>query len=311
MISPRKVLEDKKHYWWESTQTIYNYIKKQKYLTNNEIDKFVKLIKERDAKISDIIREIKTTKNISVSIIKKIKFCVEEDLFQIKITELFESKKIDSVQYSFASQRYALKDEMILAAWESYLKNEDVDDFIESIKIFSNKLDQHYDDNIHVTPYGFREQSKTKIGNLFESNEHITEKQIQIILFLISGGILTDKYVNDLKILIADKNTLIISAFEIFSITLDHWDFCESLELIAEVYSKNGSKHNEKHGNINKINAIIEEYVDRKDVQGYDKDVLWKLLRTKDPTLFSAIDSYMRNGDLEDFDETMALILKN
>ena len=62
---------------------------------------------------------------------------------------------------------------------------------------------------------------------------------------------------------------------------------------------------------INKINAIIEEYVDRKDVQGYDKDVLWKLLRTKDPTLFSAIDSYMRNGDLEDFDETMALILKN
>ena len=336
--------------WWESTQDIFYHVKKQKYLNFEELEKFLNLLREKNPKIIEIIKEIKSTKDVTKPIQENIKNILEnkdsqesnnqessnqeinnqgiqkenkgrkeskENLseFQVTLNDFFEKKLIDSVQYYFASQRYVLKDQIIMSAWESFSRNNDVEDFIESIKMFSNKLDSHYDENQHTTPTNYKEVGKGKIGNLFKSSEDITEKQIQIIDYLTNGGILVDRYVPDVKMLIAEKNTLIISAFEIFSVTLDHWDFCESLELIAEVYRKNGDrdhnyqKQSSKDEGQDEMNKLIEDFIKKYKLQINEREKLWKLFRIKDQTLFTAIDSYGRHKDKEDLEETIGLLL--
>jgi hypothetical protein len=227
----------------------------------------------------------------------KVKYNTIEHLLK----DLSKNGKISPHQYKYLLQRYKMNDDVILSAWEVYTLNSNLEDLIESIKIFSSsrKINENQP---HKTPIGFA-QNKSEIIDFLKSKENrekdeIKLKQLHIIELLAKENMLTNNSADVIYEMIHNENHLIISAFEIFSVSKDHWDFCETLNLITDVYITSPNEE------ITFKDILLQfEFTDKQI------DVLLKKYEEKDDFLLSALEFYNREKDREELLDSLNILL--
>jgi hypothetical protein len=149
-----------------------------------------------------------------------------------------------------------------------------------------------------------------------KEKDEIKLKQLNIIEILAKENMLDKKATPLINDMIYKENHLLISAFEIFSVSKDHWEFTETLSLIAEIYSNNSKKTNNiPQGDLNdskdlKLLQIFEEALETANFTEEQKDKLRKKLLEKDNFLMSTLELYENYKDEDDLMDNLQMLVK-
>ena len=240
----------------EELMKIFQKFQKNKLsLTKNVL---LKLINEqnRDNKINNTTK----LKQINLKIDEEK---IENELsFENFINSLLSNKKINKNQYYFLSKEFSNNNQILNSIWESYIINPDEEDekenLIESIELFLNKHNEeikNFNYN-NVKKYSIQTPSsiknfKSELVNYLKGKERgeIKNKQKRIIDLLIKENLLHNKNFQFYYDKIENEDNIIISAFEVFSITLNHLDFADTLDILynlEEIAKANKKKEKEK-----------------------------------------------------------------
>lgn len=229
----------------------------------------------------------------------------------------FEKEKMISLgESAFIKKRYQNNDEMLLSFWEVYKKSDgELVDFIESLKTFITK---HHEKNTNSpepvgskTPISIANTKKDLI-NLFRSKEKkesevIKKKQKQIITLLLNEELMESSAESFLNMKIEEKDQMISSVFEVFSVTRDHRDFIESLNLIKEImYNKDSNSNDPLAQCMNILNTILQ----KSNFNNNQKELLRELLLQSNQTILSTVELYETEKDIDEALETLAMSLK-
>jgi hypothetical protein len=233
--------------------------------------------------------------------------------FEKLLSELERTERISQNQHRYVLQRYKNNDEMLLSFWEVYTKNLNLEDLIESIRIFSNS-NKRYKSQVMKTPIAIAKSKneyidflKNKDKSDQKEKEMIKQKQLYIIDMLSNESLLDKSSAPVITEMITSENHLLISAFEIFSVTKDHWDFCETLNLITDIYKNNVKE--DKSCKIDSISKFEKFLVDN----GYVLAQRVKLLgyyEEGEEFLMSAIEFYESSEDKNEFMDNLKTLLK-
>jgi hypothetical protein len=281
--------------------------------------------KEREKKINDNINAIN---NLSYSSLKEL------------LKDLENSGKISSHQQKYILQRYNNKDYNLLKAWEAYTENKCLPDLIESLKKFSTNARRV--SNVITngrTPVAVTESKNDiieflKVKDNSREKDEIKKKQINIIKILVKEKMIDEKTAPIIYEMINNENHFLISAFEIFSVSKDHWEFCETLDMITDVHRNNYKISDVEDTNINnniilkdendnnnnrKLEFILENFItELKERNDIDKnafiftddefDSFRKMLFENDEFFMSALEFYGSNFDKEEFIENLKML---
>jgi hypothetical protein len=242
--------------------------------------------------------------------------------FEKLLTELERTERISQNQNRYVLQRYKNNDEMLLSFWEVYTKNQNIEELIESIRIFSNS-NKRFKSQITKTPLAIAKSKNEYIDFLknkdisdHKEKEEIKQKQLFIIEMLGRESLLDKSCASLIIEMIKTENHLLISAFEIFSVTKDHWDFCETLNLITDIYKNNvvnkeESKKEEKNENC-KIDSIskFEKFMIQNKYDVAQRVKLLHLYDDGEEFLMSAIEFYESSEDKDEFLDNLKTLLK-
>jgi len=243
------------------------------------------------------------------------------------LQDLEENQKISSHQHKYIIQRFNNKDEILLSAWEVYTFNKHMPDLIESLRIFStNVRRQSIVATMSKTPVALA-KSKNDIIDFLKSKdnsrekEEIKKKQINIIEILVNEKMLDRKTAPIINQMIFEENHFLISAFEIFSVSKDHWEFVETLGMITDINWNDVKKMSKSSGSLEKVSsienrdsrlgALFEKFVENNNLfTGNEIAIFRKKLLTKDDFFMSALEFYENNLDRDEFVENLQQILK-
>lgn len=265
--------------------------------------------------------------------------------FESKIKHLLKKEKITEQTYSYIVQKYNEKQEMLLSFWEMYTADNDEDDFYDNIDIFINKYKNHISKHIPQTTMIKKVTSKHKdetthnvqpqmkgtsksINRYGEDlkkcymsnnvNKDLKEKQKKIIDWLIKKSYITNDNVKLIYELIDKEEQTMTSAFEVFSVTFNHLDFVETLNVIVEKYNKkhngdgdaseNGDNGNGS-GNGKKMFDVLKVVVENGGFSSKEKNILNEELNNNNAMLMSILESFDPD-DVEDTVDTVATFLK-
>lgn len=243
------------------------------------------------------------------------------------LQDLEENQKISSHQHKYIIQRYKNKDEILLSAWEVYTYNKFLPDLIESLRIFStNVRRQSTVATMTKTPVALA-KSKNDIIDFLKSKdnnrekEEIKKKQLNIIEILVNEKMLDRKTAPIINQMIFEENHFLISAFEIFSVSKDHWEFVETLGMITDIYCNDVKKMSKSSSSLEKVAPVenkdsrlailFENFIkNNKSFSDNEIDIFRKKLFTKDDFFMSAIEFYENNLDQDEFVENLQQVLK-
>jgi hypothetical protein len=235
----------------EELMKIFQKFQKNKLsLTKNVL---LKLINEsKDNKIN------KTTKLKSINLKIEEPKNENELSFENLITSLLSMKKINSNQYYFLLNEFSHNNQILNSIWESYIINPDEEDekenLLESIDLFLNKHNEEIKNFNHKNIKNFPVKTpasiknfKSELVNYLKGKERgeIKNKQKRIIDLLIKENLLNNRNFQFYYDKIENDDNIIISAFEVFSITLNHLDFADTLDILYnldEVIKENKKK---------------------------------------------------------------------
>ena len=235
----------------EELMKIFQKFQKNKLsLTKNVL---LKLINEsKDNKIN------KTTKLKSINLKIEEPKNENELSFENLITSLLSMKKINSNQYYFLLNEFSHNNQILNSIWESYIINPDEEDekenLLESIDLFLNKHNEEIKNFNHKNIKNFPVKTpasiknfKSELVNYLKGKERgeIKNKQKRIIDLLIKENLLNNRNYQFYYDKIENDDNIIISAFEVFSITLNHLDFADTLDILYnldEVIKENKKK---------------------------------------------------------------------
>ena len=239
------------------------------------------------------------------------------------LKDLEKLGKISFHQYKYIIQRYINKDEILLSAWEVYTFNHFLPDLIESLKIFS--INVRRTSNVITngkTPIALA-KSKNDIIEFLKSKENIEKeeikkKQLHIIEILAKEKMLDEKTAPTIYQMIYEENHFLISAFEIFSVTKDHWEFCETLDVFCD-YLKRNNKSSSSLDKINpvenkdsKLAILFENFMKNNDVFSEKEiEILKKKLLTKEEFFMSSLEFFEMNQDQNEFLDSLQFCIKD
>ena len=266
--------------------------------------------------------------------------------FESKIKHLLKKEKINEQTYSYIVQKYNEKQEMLLSFWEMYTADNDEDDFYDNIDIFINKYknhinkhipqttalknvtSQHKDETTHnvqpqmkgtsksINRYG-EDLKKCYMSN--NANKDLKEKQKKIIDWLIKKSYITNDNVKLIYELIDKEEQTMTSAFEVFSVTFNHLDFVETLNVIVDKYNKkhnedgngseNGDNGDSSSGNGKKMFDVLKVVIENGEFSSKEKNILNEELNNNNAMLMSILESFDPD-DVEDTVDTVATFLK-
>jgi hypothetical protein len=109
------------------------------------------------------------------------------------------------------------------------------------------------------------------------------------------------------------ENQIIISAFEIFSVTKDHWEFCDTLGILTKMLKNEGGDA-ELESPIKKEedNKMLEICPDIESLGFKHKEInqLNELYKAGNKILISSVESYKMIKNDEELVENLRLVLK-
>jgi hypothetical protein len=304
--------------WYKTGDIITTKIHVNKILdkANNKgstsiLDNVIKLNKLKNSPIKQVNQSNFTESiNNSPTFHMKQKYASFDDV----LADLVSLGKISPHQHKFLFQRYKSHDDIILSAWEVYIHNTNLVDLIESIKLYSSSR-KFPTSQVTKTPIGFA-KNKSEIIDFLKSKENkekeeIKDKQLHIIRLLVKEGMLNKNSGNVINEMIQKENHLLISAFEIFSVNKDHWDFCETLNLITEIYNNtdeprgNGENETEQDISENHLDKVLNMFEFSKD----EKELIHKKYNEQDDFLLSTLEFYEKSKDQNELFDNLNILL--
>ena len=235
------------------------------------------------------------------------------------LEDLEKSGKISSHKHRYIYQRYKSNDDILLSVWECYTHNSNLPELIENLKIFSTNTNIRRPSGIITngkTP-ALVSQKKNEIIDFLKGKENkekdeIKNKQLHIIDILSQENMLDRKSAPLITQMIYKENHLLISAFEIFSVTKDHWEFCDTLNIITDIYNNEGGKKNIAIPDSKdfKLTQIFETFIRKSKFTEKEKDILRKKLVAKEDFMMSSLEFYETSGDDEELMDTLIILLK-
>jgi hypothetical protein len=160
---------------------------------------------------------------------------------------------------------------------------------------------------------------KSKDNN--REKEEIKKKQLSIIEILVNEKMLDRKTAPIIKQMIFEENHFLISAFEIFSVSKDHWEFVETLGMITDTYCNDNKKMSKSSSSLEKVASnenkdsrlaiLLENFIkNNKSFNENEIEIFRKKLFTKDDFFMSALEFYENNLDQDEFVENLQQVLK-
>jgi len=261
--------------------------------------------------------------------------------FEKLLNDLMDQGEISRHQAKFVIQRFVSSDEFIQSTWEAYNFNKNIEEFIESIRISSGNLAKRQNtSNMRGKTPAQLARKKREIIKFLESKEsqekqEIKKKQKHVIEILLNEDLLNKDIMPLINEMIENENNLLISALEIFSVTKDHWDFCETLDLIYAIFRNNkGDGGSEKKNSMDsdtldkqishlssqnnmtendlKMIQILNNFMYKKtNFSEKEKRIIQDKYRSKDNFLLSSLEFYINNDDEQEFLESLEMLRKN
>lgn len=307
-------------------------------ISDKEKGKIELMIKSKNPKIMNIINEYSNSKNIQTvqekikgllrkskggSILGKLeerespkKSIVKPTLKVIKplsLTQSFSSYKevlqflqtekvLSEDNLNFINNAYMNKDEKLLNYFDTYFKNNDIEELTKSLKSYiksksNNKLKVSLSKDLTKTPDMIK-KTKTELGVLLTKKEkNVLDKQKEIIYLLYNEKCINEKTFNIINQKIeADEQTL-IAAFEVYAVTKDHNEFIETLKIIA----------NQAENYKGDFNVLLN----CSSFSEAQKAKLTALYNENDNAIISVLEVYEEKRDKEDAFNSFQLILKS
>ena len=307
-------------------------------ISDKEKGKIELMIKSKNPKIMNIINEYSNSKNIETvqekikgllrkskggSILGKLeerespkKSIVKPTLQVIKplsLTQSFSSYKevlqflqtekvLSEDNLNLINNAYMNKDEKLLGYFDTYFKNNDIEELTKSLKSYiksksNNKLKVSLSKDLTKTPDMIK-KTKTELGVLLTKKEkNVLDKQKEIIYLLYNEKCINEKTFNIINQKIeADEQTL-IAAFEVYAVTKDHNEFIETLKIIA-IQAENYK------GDFNVL-------LNCSSFSEAQKAKLTALYNENDNAIISVLEVYEEKRDKEDAFNSFQLILKS
>lgn len=307
-------------------------------ISDKEKGKIELMIKSKNPKIMNIINEYSNSKNIETvqekikgllrkskggSILGKLeerespkKSIVKPTLQVIKplsLTQSFSSYKevlqflqtekvLSEDNINLINNAYMNKDEKLLGYFDTYFKNNDIEELTKSLKSYiksksNNKLKVSLSKDLTKTPDMIK-KTKTELGVLLTKKEkNVLDKQKEIIYLLYNEKCINEKTFNIINQKIeADEQTL-IAAFEVYAVTKDHNEFIETLKIIA-IQAENYK------GDFNVL-------LNCSSFSEAQKAKLTALYNENDNAIISVLEVYEEKRDKEDAFNSFQLILKS
>ena len=194
------------------------------------------------------------------------------------------------------------KDEILLNYFNTYFKNNDMEELTNSLKSYvksksNNKLKVSLSKELTKTPDMIK-KTKTELGVLLTKKEkNVLDKQNEIIYLLYNEKCINEKTFNIINQKIeADEQTL-IAAFEVYAVTKDHNEFIETLKIIA----------NQAENYKGSFNVLLNSGT----FSEAQKAKLTALYNENDNAIISALEVYEETKDKEDAYNSFQLILKS
>ena len=234
-IHKKKILDLFRNNNEELMKVFQKFQKNKLSLTKNVL---LKLINEQNT--NNKINKTTKLKQINLKIDEEK---IENELsFENYINSLLSNKKINKNQYYFLLKEFSNNNQILNSIWESYIINPDEEDekenLLESIELFLNKHNEEIK-NFNVKKYSIQTPSsikkfKSELVNYLKGKERgeIKNKQKRIIDLLIKENLLNNKNYQFYYDKIENEDNIIISAFEVFSITLNHLEFADTLDTL-------------------------------------------------------------------------------
>ena len=271
---------------------------------------------------------IKNNNNISNNKINQ----KENITFSKFLLKMENDNKINKDTFSFLLSEYDDGNKMLRSFWEIYKNgNDDEDSLIENIEIFLKKygktLKKEKNININVnekkntikdlnggkTPISIKTFKKDLINYLkLSEKKDIKLKQKKIIDLLITEKFINPECQEFFYDKIANEDKTFIAACEVFSITLNHLDFSETLNIIYELSkdlnNKDNNNNNSKDEYLNLLNGIL----DKGNFSDNDKKIAIEEYNKKNNVLMSILEVYEKEQDDENdtIDSLKTLIAK-
>jgi hypothetical protein len=261
--------------------------------------------------------------------------------FEKLLNDLMDQGEISRHQAKFVIQRFVSSDEFIQSTWEAYNFNKNIEEFIESIRISSGNLAKRQNtSNMRGKTPAQLARKKREIIKFLESKEsqekqEIKKKQKHVIEILLNEDLLNKDIMPLINEMIENENNLLISALEIFSVTKDHWDFCETLDLIYAIFRNNkgdgasekknsmdsdtldkqishlSSQNNMTENDIKMIQILNNFMYKKTNFSEKEKRIIQDKYRNKDNFLLSSLEFYINNEDEQEFLESLEMLRKN
>lgn len=296
-------------------------IKNQGWLKDQEKDRLIEMIQADSEEGKKLMDEFHKQNNI-LALKTKIKKILKDDKsMKVKVTTkkspdeileiLLKEKRLLKIQeYNSLKQFLKEKDPELLKLLNSY-------EAPENWEIISNSLNQYLNKAKHSkTPY-LLSVGKKELIDMIKNQKHIEKgeikkKQIHVIDTLLNEDMIDESSAKLVKQMIDAENQIIISAFEIFSVTKDHWEFCETIQLFTKIMK--GSDLNTDAVAMQPEVKTIADYVPDIESHGIKpKEIalLNALIAEKtNKLLMSSLESYNQIKNVGELIENLRLIIK-
>ena len=247
----------------------------------------------------------------------------KKSTFDKFLQKLESEKKINKDSSSFLLSEYNDGNKMLRSFWEVFKNGKDDEEgLLENIEIFLTKyggkiklnISDNEDkkrslkDNEGKTPISIKSFKKDMVNYLKITEKKDTKlKQKKIIDLLIKENFINPQSQEFFYDKISCEDKLFIAACEVFSITLNHLDFSETLNILYELSKKNNN--NEKKDKDDYL-SLLNYILDKGNFSDNEKKITIEEYNKKNNVLMSILEVYDKDDEEDTIDSLKALIAK-
>ena len=240
--------------------------------------------------------------------------------FENYVKKLENENKLNKQKTLLLINEFNSGNNMLLSFWEIYKKGKDKEELFENIEIFLKKFENKNPKNIKnekenkelnggKTPLSIQSFKKDLVNYLKTTERKETKtKQKKIIDLLIKEHFLNHSSQKFFYDKISNEDKEVTAAFEVFSVTLNHIDFSETLNLIYDLVSERSKEDKKK--NKDEFLIRLNRVLDKGKFNDNEKKIAKEEYEKKNNVLMSILEVYDPDDEEDTIDSLKSLIQK-
>jgi hypothetical protein len=220
-------------------------------------------------------------------------------LFDSVMANIVENEVIEDSEANQLSLLFRQGDARLSAAWDVFNETEDINEFIDTIKRISVRLQMDTDfQDTENTLQRINDDKKNNIG--------------EVIAFMADQSMLTGKEMEMLVKLLDENDSIVTAAYDAFLSDHEFQDLVAALKMIAEqeVAMQNPLAVEQKFEQAQKeMSDLTDALRQQGDLKANEAEILQILINGDDPRLMGAYDVYASMQDVDDLVDSMKRIV--